>query len=70
LVNTKRLGRYHNYNHPTKNNNDDPVHTHSSDIAQLYKDINRKPPLDWNKTNISLVGQTTIKALLALYHQV
>jgi hypothetical protein len=45
LLNTKRLGRYHNYNRSTNNNNDHPV----SDIAQLYKEINRNPHPDWNK---------------------
>jgi hypothetical protein len=48
LLNTKRLGRYHNYNHNTNNNNE-PTHTCSSDIAQIYKDINRKSSIDWNK---------------------
>ena len=45
MLNTKRLGRYHNYNRSTNNNNDHPV----SDIAQLHKEINRNPHPDWNK---------------------
>jgi hypothetical protein len=49
LLNTKRLGRYHNYNHSVNNNTDNHTSPHFSDLAQIYKDINRKPLLDLNK---------------------
>jgi hypothetical protein len=49
LLNTKRLRRYHNYNHSTNNNNDESIHTDFSDIAHLYKEVNRNALSDWNK---------------------
>ncbi len=49
LLETKRLGRYHNYDHSINNNNDDSYPPHFSDVAQLYKGISQKSLLDWNK---------------------
>jgi hypothetical protein len=49
MLNTKRLGRYHNYNHSINNNNDNPIPPHFSELASLYKDNSKKPSLDWRK---------------------
>jgi hypothetical protein len=46
LANTKRLGRYH---HPTNNDNDRFTSSYFNELASLYKDINQKPLLDWDK---------------------
>jgi hypothetical protein len=48
LTNAKRLGRYHNV-HNNSNNDESSSRSHFSDVAQLYKDINRKPLVNWNK---------------------
>jgi hypothetical protein len=39
LLNTKRLGRCHNYNHSINNNNDNPIPPHFNYEKQLCKDI-------------------------------
>ena len=49
MTNTKRLGRYHNVSHNNSNNDESSSRSHFSDVTQLYKDINRKPLVDWNK---------------------
>jgi CHASE3 domain sensor protein len=54
LVNTKRLGRYHNphinYNNFTNNgNHNSSSQSHFNELASLYEDNSRRSLLDWNK---------------------
>jgi hypothetical protein len=63
LTNTKRLGRY---DRPTTNNNKDNLNSISyfNELASLYKENNRKPLFDWDK---SLFGnkRTSLQKVLA-----
>ena len=51
MANIKRLGRYHNLSINNNNDNNSTSRSYFNELASssLYKEINRKTLLDWNK---------------------
>ena len=49
MINTKRLGRYHNVPSNKSNNDNSSSQSHFNKLASLYNDNNRKSVVDWDK---------------------